>query len=96
MAIRSFADPDVERFFREGRAPRGAGWSAVAKVVARKLDLLDYAGGLSDLAAPPGNRLELLKGHLAGRHCIRVNQRWRIVFRWTPAGPAEVEILDYH
>ena len=96
MAIRSFADAGVERFFREGRVPRGAGWSAVARVAARKLDYLDYAGALSDLAAPPGNRLELLRGDLAGRHSIRINERWRIVFRWTPAGPTEVEISDYH
>ncbi len=96
MAIASFADPEVERFFLEGRIPRGASWAPVAKVAARKLDFLDYASVLLDLAAPPGNRLEALKGDLAGRHSIRINDRWRIVFRWTPAGPAEVEIVDYH
>lgn len=96
MAIRSFSDPEVERLFLEGSIPRAAGWASVAKVAARKLDLLDYASILLDLAAPPGNRLEALKGELAGRHSIRINDRWRIVFRWTPAGPAEVEIVDYH
>jgi len=96
VPIRSFGDPAVERFFIEGRIPRGAGWASVARIVARKLDFLDFAGALSDLAAPPGNRLELLRGDLAGRHSIRVNQRWRVVFRWTPSGPAEVEIVDYH
>lgn len=96
MAIRSFADPGVERFFVEGMVPRGAAWAAVARVAARKLDLLDYASALSDLAAPPGNRLEALKGNLNGRYSVRINARWRIVFRWTPAGPAEVVIVDYH
>jgi proteic killer suppression protein len=96
VAIRSFSDPEVERLFLEGSIPRAAGWASVAKVAARKLDLLDYASILLDLAAPPGNRLEALKGELAGRHSIRINDRWRIVFRWTPAGPAEVEIVDYH
>jgi toxin HigB-1 len=96
VPIRSFAGPEVERFFVEGRIPRGAGWAAVAKVVARKLDYLDYAGALGDLAAPPGNRLERLKGELEGLHSIRINQRWRVVFRWTPAGPDRVDIVDYH
>ena len=96
MAIRGFVDPAVALFFLEGSIPRAAGWAPVAKVAARKLDFLDYASVLLDLAAPPGNRLEALKGDLAGRHSIRINDRWRIVFRWTPAGPAEVEIVDYH
>jgi proteic killer suppression protein len=51
---------------------------------------------LADLAAPPGNRLELLKGDRAGQHSIRVNDQWRICFTWTETGPAEVEIVDYH
>ena len=58
--------------------------------------MLDYAEALSDLASPPGNRLEALKGDLAVFHRIRVNERWRITFRWTPAGPSEVDIRDYH
>jgi proteic killer suppression protein len=96
MAIRTFADPRLESFFRDGRAPRGAGWAGVAKVVARKLDMLDYAAVLQDLTSPPGNRLESLKGDLAGKYSIRVNDQWRIVFRWTPGGPADVDVLDYH
>ncbi|HEV7867307.1 MAG TPA: type II toxin-antitoxin system RelE/ParE family toxin [Chthoniobacteraceae bacterium] len=51
---------------------------------------------LQDLAVPPGNRLEALKGDRRGRHSIRINDQWRIVFRWTDAGPDEVEIVDYH
>ena len=96
MAIQSFASSNVEGFFFEGRPPKGAGWSNVAKVVARKLDMLDYASLLSDLASPPGNRLEALQGRLAGRHSIRVNDQWRIVFRWTTSGPADVDVADYH
>jgi proteic killer suppression protein len=72
------------------------GWANVAKIAARKLDMLDYAAALLDLASPPGNRLEALKGKLAGRHSIRINDQWRVVFRWTASGPAEVEIRDYH
>lgn len=96
MAIRSFASRLVERFFREGTLGPRVGWSAVARVAARKLDLVDYADRLSDLASPPGNRLEALKGDLDGFHSIRINHQWRVVFRWTPAGPAEVDIRDYH
>jgi len=96
MAIRSFADSALERFFDTGRPPKNAGWAAVARVAARKLDLLDYAAELGDLASPPGNRLEALKGALSGWHSIRINERWRVVFRWTPTGAAEVDIVDYH
>ena len=71
MAIHSFASPAVARFFREGRLLKGAGWANVAKVAARKLDMLDYAAVLTDLASPPGNRIEALKGNLRGFHSIR-------------------------
>jgi proteic killer suppression protein len=57
---------------------------------------LNHAGALGDLASPPGNQLEALKGDLAGRHSIRINDQWRIVFRWSRGGPEEVEITDYH
>ena len=96
MAIRSFACRQVERFFEEGRLPRRAGWTSIAKVALRKLDMLDYARALSDLASPPGNRLEALKGDLGGYHSIRINDQWRVVFRWTDAGPGDVDIRDYH
>ena len=58
--------------------------------------MLDYATDLRDLASPPGNRLEALRGDLAGLHSIRINQQWRLIFRWTSAGPVEVAICDYH
>ena len=96
MAIQSFADPAVERFFKEGRVGKGVGWVSLKKMVARKLDVLDYAEELSDLGAPPGNRLEALKGDLKGLHSIRINDQWRVVFRWKDAGPVEVDIQDYH
>lgn len=62
----------------------------------RKLLMLDAAETLSDLRVPPGNRLEMLRGDRAGQHSIRVNDQWRICFIWTPAGPENVEITDYH
>ncbi len=96
MAIQGFASSAVERFFFAGRLPKGVGWANLARIVARKLDMLDYAAALADLGSPPGNRLEALRGPLAGRHSIRVNDQWRVVFRWTPAGPTDVDVVDYH
>ena len=96
VAIQSFASLAVERFFAAGRIPKGVGWAKIASVAARKLDMLDYAGALGDLASPPGNRLEALRGDPAGLHSIRINDQWRVVFRWRQAGPAEVDIRDYH
>lgn len=58
--------------------------------------MLDAAELLEDLRVPPGNRLESLKGDRLGQHSIRINQQWRIYFFWTPAGPEDVEIVDYH
>lgn len=96
MAIQSFAATEIETFFIGGFAPKRAGWAGVAPVVKRKLDMLDYAHRLDDLRSPPGNRLEALKGSLAGLHSIRINDRWRVIFRWTDAGPTEVDVVDYH
>ena len=96
MAIQEFASKEVERFFVDGQLPRRAGWASVASVARRKLDILDYADTLGDLASPPGNRLEALKGDLEGFHSIRVNDQWRVLFRWTIAGPEAVDICDYH
>jgi toxin HigB-1 len=96
MAIQGFADETIGQFFRTGGVPRKAGWSGVASVVARKLDMLDHAAVLHDLLRPPANRLEALKGTRKGFHSIRVNDQWRVVFRWTAAGPTEVDVVDYH
>ncbi|MEY4630046.1 MAG: hypothetical protein RIQ81_166 [Pseudomonadota bacterium] len=96
MAICGFADKLTEDFFYSGIAPHSVGWRFVAQIAARKLDYLDYAATLSDLAAPPGNRLEALYGTLDGFHSIRINRQWRLVFRWTEDGPDQVSLIDYH
>ncbi len=96
MSIQSFSDSDTERFFLAGQLGKSLGWANVSRVAMRKLDMLHYAARLSDLRSPPGNRLELLGGDLIGFHSIRINDQWRIVFRWTDAGPSEVRITDYH
>jgi proteic killer suppression protein len=58
--------------------------------------MLDYAADLRDLRSPPGNRLEALKGTWSGFYSIRINDQWRIVFRWTEHGPEDVDVVDYH
>jgi proteic killer suppression protein len=68
----------------------------MAPVALRKLDQLSAAALLTDLAVPPGNRLEPLKGSRKGQHSIRINDQWRICFLWTTEGPHNVEIVDYH
>ena len=93
--IRSFRGKFAEAILAHREVPKGFS-TALAKVARRKLVQLNNAGALRDLSVPPGNRLEGLGGSLAGRHSIRINDQWRIVFRWTPAGPEEVEIVDYH
>jgi len=65
-------------------------------VALRKLRMLDAAVGLEDLRVPPGNRLERLRGDRAGQHSIRVNDRWRICFRWRNSDAYDIEIVDHH
>jgi proteic killer suppression protein len=96
MPIRGFVDEATETFFRTGRIRKGVSWASVRDVAARKLDMLHYAADLNDLRVPPGNRLEALRGNMAGLHSIRINDQWRVVFRWRPGGPEEVRITDYH
>jgi toxin HigB-1 len=91
--IQSFADADTEQLFHEEKNRR---FAAIARVALRKLMQMNRAERLSDLAVPPGNRLEPLRGKLDGFHSIRINDQWRFVFRWTDSGPAEVAIVDYH
>jgi proteic killer suppression protein len=93
--IRSFRGAFAERILEQRRVPKGFP-SDIAKVARRKLVQLNAASALGDLAAPPGNRLEALRGDLAGKHSIRINDQWRIVFRWSESGPEQVEITDYH
>ena len=66
------------------------------KTARRKLEILNAAESLNDLKSPPANRLEFLKADRAGQHSIRINDQYRICFKWTPEGPHEVEIVDYH
>ncbi len=68
----------------------------IQRTALRKLIQLNAPGTLEDMRVPPGNRLEALKGNLAGRHSIRINDQWRIVFRWAETDAHEVEIVDYH
>jgi len=96
MAIQNFTGRAVQRFFVDGTVPKGVGWAGVARVAARKLDMLDYAHTIGDLASPPGNRFEALRGDLRGFHSIRINDQWRVIFRWTDSGPVDVDIRDYH
>ena len=92
--LRSFRDKETEAVWQRRRTPeldlplQRAAW--------RKLAMLDAAETLSDLRVPPGNRLEKLVGDRAGQYSIRIHQQWRICFRWTNAGPDDVEITDYH
>ena len=96
MSIQSFSDARTEEFFRTGRLGKRVGWASIGKIARRKLDVIHYAARLDDLAAPPANRLKPLRGDLRGLHSVRINDQWRIVFRWTDAGPSEVRITDYH
>jgi proteic killer suppression protein len=91
--IRSFADDATRKVFeRERVAQMGHDLQRVAH---RKL-LIEAADELNDLRIPPGNRLEALKGDRAGQHSIRVNDQYRICFRWTASGAEDVQIVDYH
>lgn len=93
--IRSFRGALAELILQQRHVPKGFP-TVIARVARRKLVQLDGATMLADLASPPGNRLEALRGDLAGKHSIRINDQWRIVFRWTDDGPEQVEIVDYH
>ena len=91
--IRSFRCRDTERLHHGERVRR---FVAIETVARRKLLILDAAARLDDLRVPPGNRLEALKGDRAGQHSIRINDQWRVCFRWFAAGAEDVEIVDYH
>jgi len=92
--IRSFRDPEARKIFQREGSRRLSG--QVQKVALRKLLMLDAAESLEDLRVPPGNRLEKLSGRRAEQHSIRVNDQWRICFKWRDGDAYEVEIVDYH
>ena len=92
--IHSFANLNTERvWYRQHVSRFGPDLQRMAN---RKLLILDAAENLADLRVPPGNRLEQLTGDREGQHSIRINDQWRICFVWTPTGPVDVEIVDYH
>jgi len=91
--IRSFRDPETEALFHDLDVPR---FRAIERVARRKLLYLHRAQRLDDLRVPPGNRLEALKGDRKGQHSIRINDQWRICFRWRGGDAHDVEIVDYH
>jgi proteic killer suppression protein len=91
--IVSFKSADTEALAKGWRVKRFVKIESVAR---RKLRQLEIAGRLEDLCVPPGNRLEALKGDRAGQFSIRINDQFRVCFRWTAAGPEDVEIMDYH
>lgn len=91
--IRSFRRPDARILFERGKSRR---FNSIERIAVRKLAQLDAAETLEFLRAPPGNRLEALAGDRKGQHSIRINDQFRVCFRWTTDGPEDVEIVDYH
>jgi proteic killer suppression protein len=91
--IRSFGDKHTEALFRDERVRQFVG---IARVAKRKLEALHAASRLEDLMVPPSNRLEKLRGDLKDFHSIRINDQWRVIFKWIKGEPHEVRIVDYH
>jgi toxin HigB-1 len=98
FVIRSFRDQATEDLFngRNTKVARQRLPHSLWKVAIRRLDALDQAEILDDLRVPPGNRLEALRGDRRGQLSIRINDQYRICFRWTESGPVDVEVVDYH
>ncbi|MCZ2103625.1 MAG: type II toxin-antitoxin system RelE/ParE family toxin [Comamonadaceae bacterium] len=93
MAIQSFKCRETQALFTLHRVRR---WIHIETAALKKLRLLHAVHVLQDLRIPPGNRLEALSGDRKGQYSIRINDQWRICFAWTPEGPEDVEIVDYH
>ena len=91
--IKSFCCADTQALFETGKCKR---FADITNAAIRKLAQLDAAQTLAFLRSPPGNRLEALKGGRTGQYSIRVNEQFRVCFRWTEAGPEDIEIVDYH
>ena len=95
--IGSFRDRRTEDLYHRRRSSRIRRIPPDVRVAAvRKLDMIQAAYVLSDLRSPPGNRLEALRGDLKGFHSIRINDQWRLIFRWETSEAQDVEIIDYH
>jgi proteic killer suppression protein len=93
IVIKSFKCADTQALYSRQRVRR---FMSIQTVARRKLRQLELAARLDDLRVPPGNRLQALKGDRAGQHSIRVNDQWRVCFRWAQGGAEDVEIVDYH
>lgn len=95
--IRSFGNKSTEDFYH-GRSSAQSRKvpSAIRANALRKLDMLNAATSVQDMRSPPGNRLEKLIGDLSEFHSVRINQQWRLIFRWVDGGAEDVEIIDYH
>jgi proteic killer suppression protein len=91
--IQSFANEDTRVVYRTGSSRR---WANIARVAARRLQAIDFASSIEDLTSPPGNRLEKLKGDREGQWSIRINDQFRVCFRWDGKDAWDVEIVDYH
>ena len=92
--IRSFKSQETEKIFHRTRSKKLPG--DIQQIALRKLRMLHRAQTLNDLRVPPANRLEQLKGERAGQHSIRINDQWRVCFRWRTGDAFDVEIVDYH
>lgn len=92
--IRSFADKRTERIFEGKQVPKLP--VEIQRRALNKLRIMDKTTSLEELRIPPGNRLEILSGNRKGQYSIRINQKWRICFRWDDENAYEVEITDYH
>jgi proteic killer suppression protein len=91
--IQSFADEETEAVYLTGKSRR---WGNIARVAARRLQALDFASAIDDLLNPPSNRLEKLKGDRKGWWSVRINDRYRVCFRWDGKDAWDVGIVDYH
>jgi proteic killer suppression protein len=91
--IQSFADEETEAVYLTGKSRK---WGNIARIAARRLQAVDYASAIEDLVNPPGNQLEKLKGDRKGLWSIRINDQYRVCFRWDGKDAWEVGIVDYH